>query len=245
MINNALRFAFFLIVVRPVLFLMLGISVRNRERLPANGPAIIVANHNSHLDAFVLMALLGMKRLHLVRPVAAADHFLRNRLLAWFTTKIIGIIPLKRNLKGVRSDPLAGICEALDEGKILIIFPEGSRGDPEVRAEFKTGVAHIAKRYPDLPITPVFLHGLGRALPRGEGILVPFFCDCFVGEHLTWTGDRGTFMTELEDAICQLASQAHVPKWGDDYCATEKQEAQSFDREGEEPASENEADSVA
>ena len=65
----------------------------------------------------------GLKDVH---PVAAEDHFLRNRWLAWFSTKIIGIIPLKRNMQGVRSDPLKGIADALEENKILILFPEGT-----------------------------------------------------------------------------------------------------------------------
>lgn len=213
MVNRVLRYLFFLLVVRPIALLVVGMNVRNRERLPSQGPAIIVANHNSHLDTWVLMTLFGMSRLHLVHPVAAADHFLRNRLMAWFSTKIIGIIPLDRNLKGTRSDLLAGICEALDRNQILILFPEGSRGVPEVREQFKTGIAHISKRYPQVMITPIFLHGLGRALPKGEGVLVPFFCDVFIGEAMSWPGERAQFMTKLEDRMQELSSQAHVPTW--------------------------------
>ena len=139
---------------------------------------------------------------------------MRNKTMAWFSTKIIGIIPLKRNMKGVRTDPLAGLSEAIDDNQILLLFPEGSRGEPEVREKFKTGVAHIAKRHPEVPITPVFLHGLGKALPKGEGILVPFFCDVFVGEPLPkWSGDRGEFMSNMEQSIDDLSSEVHQPKF--------------------------------
>ena len=212
MINNVLRYLYFLLIVRPIVLVVIGLNARNLDRLPKKGPAIVVANHNSHLDAMVLMALFGMGRLHCVRPVAAADHFLRNQLMAWFSTKIIGVIPLKRDMKGVRSDPLAGLSEAIEHNQILLLFPEGSRGEPEVREKFKTGVAHVAKRHPDVPITPVFLHGLGKALPKGEGVLVPFFCDVFVGEPLQkWSGDRSEFMSDLEQSVNELAGQVHQP----------------------------------
>ncbi|QDT39504.1 lysophospholipid acyltransferase family protein [Stratiformator vulcanicus] len=213
MINNTLRYIFFLCIVRPVVLLLIGVNVRNIERLPGAGPALLVANHNSHLDTMVLISLFGMKRLHLVRPVAAADHFLRNAWLTWFSKSIIGIIPIERTIKSAHRDPLKGVDESLGRDEIVILFPEGSRGEPEVRETFKTGVAHIARRHPDVPLTPVFLHGLGRALPKGEGVLVPFFCDCFIGKQVPWDPDRDAFMHDLERSIEKLSHAAHRPDW--------------------------------
>lgn len=211
--NTVLRYLFFLLVIRPIVLIVLGTNVRRRHLLPTSGPAIVVANHNSHLDALTLMTLFGMRRLSILRPVAAADYFLTNRLLAWFSTKIIGIIPLQRKMSGVRSDPLAGITEGIMAGQILILFPEGARGVPEQLDDFKTGIAHVAKRHPEVPIVPVFLHGLGKALPRGEGILVPFFCDVFVGEKLAWTGNRDSFMQNLDQRMAELAAEFKPPAW--------------------------------
>jgi 1-acyl-sn-glycerol-3-phosphate acyltransferase len=204
---------FFLFVVRPLVLIVLGLNVRHRERIPVKGPAIVVSNHNSHLDTLVLMTLLPWSLLPLLRPVAAKDYFFSNGLLAWFALKIMHIIPLERQIADRTQDPLAGCSEALKNGEILILFPEGSRGDPEQMGTFKTGIAHLAKRHPDVPVTPVFLHGLGKALPKGEAILVPFFCDVFVGEPLQWTGERVSFMTNLEKAIASLAAEGHRPAW--------------------------------
>ncbi len=211
--NNVLRYLFFLLVVRPIALIVLGLNVRRRHLLPSEGPAIVVANHNSHLDAVVLMTLFGMSRLKSVHPVAAADYFLKTRLLAWFSISLLGIRPLERNVSGMRSDPLAAICDGLDRGEILILFPEGSRGEPEQRAKFRTGIAHLAKRYPDVPLVPVFLYGLGKALPRGEGLLVPFFVDIFVGERVIWTGQRDDFMQALDTRFEELSQEAHRPEW--------------------------------
>lgn len=65
-----------------------------RERLPKAGPAILIANHNSHLDTLVLGALLPFRALPLLSPVASDRYFLRNRCLAWFATHVVGILPV-------------------------------------------------------------------------------------------------------------------------------------------------------
>lgn len=214
MLERTLRFAFFNIVMRIIVLFVLGLNVRYRERLPKKGPAILVANHNSHLDTMVLMTLLGQKLLGRTRPVAAADHFLRSKALAWFATRIVGILPIAR--KGFRhgTDPLAACHAALARGEILILFPEGTRGEPEQLERFKTGIAHLAKSHPEIPVVPILLHGLGKALPKGEAVLVPFFCDVFVGEALpAWSGDRVAYMGALEAAFEQLSSEGRFPVW--------------------------------
>lgn len=207
-----LRAAFFLAVIRPLVAVLLGVNLRHGERLPNEGPAIILANHNSHLDTVTLMTLLPHRLLKRIRPVAALDYFMTRRWLSWFATRIIGIIPLDRRPKpGV--DPLAGPEAALAQGDILILFPEGSRGEPERLQAFKTGIAHLAKRRPDVPIVPVFLHGLGKALPKDALLLVPFFVDVFVGAPVPWTGDRAEFMARLEGSMRALAAECRAPAW--------------------------------
>ena len=208
-----LRALFYQGFVKLVVMLVLGLNVRHRERLPQQGPAIIVANHNSHLDTMVLMTLLPAKLLPITQPVAALDYFLRNRLLAWFTLNIIGILPIQRQRNDSDSDPLELCYQALGNGRILVLFPEGSRGQPEVLSDFKWGIAKLSDRFPDVPITPVYMHGLGKALPKGEALLVPFFCDVFVGETLFWSGNRAAFMQQLQDSMAALAREGRFPVW--------------------------------
>jgi len=208
-----LKTLFFVLIVRPLVLIILGLNVRHRERLPCSGPAIIVSNHNSHLDTLVLLSLFPTRLLGRLRPVAAADYFLRNRLLATFSLRVIGIIPMERGGgKGAR-DSLAAVSERLRNGDIVILFPEGSRGEPEQMESFKSGASRLAVEHPEVPMVPVFLHGLGKALPRGEALLVPFFCDVFVGEPLHGRGDRRQFMTDLTARMEELAAEGSFPEW--------------------------------
>lgn len=214
---SPLRPLFFALLVRPLVLLGFGLRVRDRARLPREGPALIVANHNSHLDVLVLTTLFPLRLLRWLRPVAAADFFGRTRLLAWFTRRVIGAILIDRS--GAKRaadgsyDPLAAVAAALEAGDIVILFPEGTRGEPEQLGSFKRGVAHLAGRLPDVPVTPIFLHGLGKALPKNDWLPVPFVLDVLVGEPLRWNGDRDAFMAKLERAMNDLAEAGHFPPW--------------------------------
>lgn len=213
MASSFLRLLFYGVFIRLLALFVLGLNVRHRERLPGGGPAIIVANHNSHLDTMVLMSLFPLRLLPKLRPVAALDYFLRSKLFSWFMLKIVGILPIKRTVSRGDENPLTPCHEALARGELLIIFPEGSRGQPEKLQSFKGGIARLAEGHPSVPMIPVFLHGLGKALPKGESLLVPFFCDIFVGERLAWTGDRRSFMRALDERMKLLADEGNFSAW--------------------------------
>lgn len=208
-----MRRLFFFLIVRPLVLVVLGLNVRNRGSLPRTGPAIVVANHNSHLDTMVLMTLFPPRLLPRLRPAAAVDYFLSSPLFAWFSREIIGIVPVDRTARERGLDPLTGCYAALERGDILVLFPEGTRGEPEQLSAFKKGVSYLAERFPQVPVVPVFLHGLGKALPKGEALLVPFFCDVFVGEAMTWTGERDGFMAVLEQRMHGLATEGQFTRW--------------------------------
>lgn len=178
--------------------------------MPLSGPAIIVANHNSHLDTAVLISLFPLSVINRVRPLAAADYFMCNRFIKWFALNIAGIIPIERKPKDAGQNIFIPAIDALDNDSILIIFPEGSRGEPETMGKMKNGIGHLLSERPDVPVIPVFFYGLGKCLPKGEVILVPFFIDVFIGEPLRWEGNRHQFMGKLQKTMSELQSQANI-----------------------------------
>ena len=205
---------FFILIVRPVILLVTGIHVCGRENLPRQGPCIIAANHNSHLDTLALMSLFPLAQIESVRPAAAADYFFKNKILTWFSLNVLGIIPVQRKVQKKDGHPLKKIHQALDAGESIIFFPEGSRGEPERMMPFKNGIAHLARRYPDMPVLPVYIHGAGKSLPRGEALLVPFILDVKIAAPLQYNDmeeeggkRRQAFINRLEKKIHTLQLQ--------------------------------------
>ncbi len=198
---------FFLLIVKPVVYLLLGLNIYNKQRLPSHGPAILAANHNSHLDTLVLMALYPLGELHRVRPVAAADYFLRNRFTSWLSLNLIGIIPLDRQGQVDKDQVFEQCQQALADGQILLLFPEGSRGDPEQLQPLRKGVYHLARSHAGTQVVPIAMHGLGRALPKGGSMIVPFNADVVIGEALLPGEDSNAFMQDLQTSLETLLAQ--------------------------------------
>jgi 1-acyl-sn-glycerol-3-phosphate acyltransferase len=202
-----------MLIVRPIARLLFGLDVIGKEKLPTDGPAIVAANHNSHVDTVVLLCLFPSKLLPKLRPVAAADHFDKGGFGSWFSRNIIGIIPIKRGGAAKGEDVLLGAKQALERGEILVLFPEGSRGAPEEMTRFKTGVARLVEAYPHVAVTPVYLQGAGRSLPKDAKLLVPFNTTAVVGDALRWNGSHHGFVDELRARIEALKAEAPPLRW--------------------------------
>ena len=220
-----LRRLFAVTVAWPICLVVLGMNIRHRNRLPLKGPAIVTPNHNSHLDTAAMLTIFPLSVIPKVRPVAAADYFLKSGLMSWFSQNMVGIIPIVRKrplaagaAAAAQADPLQGCYDALERGEILIIFPEGTRGEPEQMQELKSGVAVLAAKYPDVPVVPIFMHGLGKAMPKGAFIPVPFFVDVNIGQPMRWAedssgGDKKAFMAEMGSRMKILSEKYERPEY--------------------------------
>ena len=209
-----IRLIFLLLIGRPIARLMTGADVIGRERLPLKGPAIVAANHNSHVDTVLLLTIFPLRALRWLRPAAAADYFLKDPVISWFSRNIIGIVPVARALAGSGEDVLAPARQALLEGAIVIIFPEGTRGAAtDEMSRLKSGVARLAEACPSAPVIPIWIEGAGRVLPKGAAIPVPMNCTVIVGEPMAWNDDKDAFMAGLRDSLLALKEQAPPQRW--------------------------------
>jgi 1-acyl-sn-glycerol-3-phosphate acyltransferase len=101
-------------------------------------------------------------------------------------------------------DPLTPLHDALDRGESLIIFPEGTRRAQALPSPFKSGIFHLAAKYPNVELIPVYLDNLYRSMPKGSFIPVPLTCSVRFGAPLQHVAD------ESKDAFLERARQAVV-----------------------------------
>jgi 1-acyl-sn-glycerol-3-phosphate acyltransferase len=199
-----------LAVLRPALKLFFGMSAVGKRNLEGLDQFILVANHNSHLDTALLFQILPRRHLSRTHPVAALDYFGQTKVLlrlAQFLFQPIWIVRGDREI-----DPLEGMRERLRQGNSIIIFPEGTRGEPGVVAPFRTGVGRLAEEFREVPIVPVFLAGADRALPKSSSLPLPVWARAIVGlpQHPQGTSrDTTEALREMVDELAILDRPKH------------------------------------
>jgi long-chain acyl-CoA synthetase len=140
------------------------VIVIGADKIPKNGPYLVVANHASHLDGPALVAALGVHSKS-VHPLGAQDYFFRTALQTWFARNVLNIVPIDRS----RLDPeaLRSCRRIAHAGEILLLFPEGTRSRTGNLQKFKAGSGVIAQRL-GLPILPAYISGTHAAMPKGR-----------------------------------------------------------------------------
>lgn len=177
---------FYTLLVRPWLKYLIGVRFENVKALKDADQFIIIANHNSHFDTVSIMASLPPKHFLNTHPVAAGDYFSKTKVLDWVSKNILNTIHINRKREPGTNQPstIDVLNGLLKQGKSLLLFPEGSRGEPGVMSDFKSGIAVLLKRNPDLPFIPVYLVGFGRVLPKDKTLIVPLNCKVRYGEPI-------------------------------------------------------------
>jgi 1-acyl-sn-glycerol-3-phosphate acyltransferase len=134
--------------------LVFRVHVAGAERLPRRGPALIVANHVGRLDPVVLAVVLLRRGRH-PRFVGLAD--LWDVPITGRIARITRAIPVQRGA-GIEQ-LVAPTTAALEEGRIVVVYPEGTVASPGQVREGRPGVGALALRT-TAPVLPVALWGM-------------------------------------------------------------------------------------
>lgn len=139
------------------------IRVRGKEHFPAEGPALIVANHTSFVDALLIMAASPRP----IRFIVYKDIYQKKAL--HFLLRVMRCIPIsdKQGPKEMMRS-LATAGEALEAGEVVCIFAEGQITRTGMLLPFQRGYQYILKRCP-APILPVYLDGIWGSIFSFDG----------------------------------------------------------------------------
>ncbi|HEY5624794.1 MAG TPA: 1-acyl-sn-glycerol-3-phosphate acyltransferase, partial [Gammaproteobacteria bacterium] len=135
------------------------------ENVPDRGPAVLVCNHVSFVDAVVISGCIR-------RPIRFVMYYKLYQIpILHFLFRTAGVIPIA----SAREDPellesaYDRIAENLERKQLVCIFPEGQITDDGMMHEFKRGIEHIVERNP-VPVIPMALGGLADSVfARGPG----------------------------------------------------------------------------
>jgi 1-acyl-sn-glycerol-3-phosphate acyltransferase len=141
--------------------LWFDLKVFGIQNVPRTGGALIVSNHQSFLDP----ALLGAR---LPRPMSymAKSELFENRLLSWLI-RSLGAFPVRQGAGDIRA--IKETVHRLQEGRILNIFPEGSRTETGEIMPMEPGAALVVRKA-GVPIVPAAIIGSYEAWPKGKKI---------------------------------------------------------------------------
>jgi 1-acyl-sn-glycerol-3-phosphate acyltransferase len=142
------------------------IEVGGLEHVPTRGAVLLCGNHASHLDAPAILAALPRDLALRASTAAAGDVFGDEHPFQGAVGRLTtNALPIQREAefaKGLRT-----LERVLDEGRPLVLFPEGKRSSDGGLLPFKPGAAMLAIRT-GAPIVPVRLDGVNKALPKGS-----------------------------------------------------------------------------
>lgn len=174
---------------------------------PTAGQRIYFANHASHIDTLAIWAALPPELRRRTRPVAAQDYWGVGGLRGYIASKTLHAVLIDRQRREGGPDPLAPLGTALEAGDSLIIFPEGTRGAEALPGPFKSGLWHLAQRFPAVELVPVYLENLHRAMPKGVSLPVPFTCTVRFGEPVARLPgeEKPAFLERARQAVVALA----------------------------------------
>ncbi len=192
------------VAVRPIMRMFFGVSVSGREHFGGLNQLILVSNHNSHLDVLLLFCAVPLRLVGGLRPVAAIDYFsaspLMVRLLDWFVSPVW----IDRQNRDGRRDPVEVMVKALRAGDSLIVFPEGTRGEPGEMQRFRSGIGRIVEGFPAAALVPAYLSGPERAMPKGASVPLPLWNSVTLGPPLRVSGDPARISGAAESAVRDL-----------------------------------------
>ena len=138
-------------IVRGVIFFLFRVRVKGLEKFPPSGPTIVYSNHKSLWDPVIIACVLE-RPVHYMAKVELFNYPIFGTLL-----KHLNAFPVKRGMADRAA--IKRSLEILSEGKVLGIFPEGTRSKDGSLQDPEPGIALIAMKSKNVTLVPAFIKG--------------------------------------------------------------------------------------
>jgi len=176
------------------------------HHVPPRGPVLIVANHQSFLDPPVIATGIRSRQ----SDFLARGGLFKFKPFGWIITKL-NTTPIKQGAGD--SGAMKLVLQKLKDGKLMIVFPEGSRTCDGQMLEFQRGIGVLLKRA-DCQVVPVGISGAFDAWPRTRKLprlftkkIVVCYGQPISSEELMANGTDDALET-LEQRVHELVDQA-------------------------------------
>ncbi len=157
------------VLLGPLLSLLGRPKVEGLEHVPSSGPAILASNHLAVMDSFFLPLVVRRR----ITFLAKAEYFTGTGFKGWFQRwffTAVGQVPIDRTDADSARAALTTAQQVLSQGKLLGMYPEGTRSPDGRLYKGKTGLARLALET-GVPVIPVAMIGTNGVNPPGTNML--------------------------------------------------------------------------
>ena len=212
---------FKLVLVAPGLRVLMRPWLEGEENIPATGPAILVSNHLSAGDTFLLPALIRRRLTFPAKAELFQGRTMRGRFVGWWLTGV-GMVPMDRSGGRASASSMSTVLDVLRQGKLLGIFPEGTRSVDGRLYKGKTGVARLVLSA-GVPVIPVGLVNTQFVRSKFAGIPLMRRPGLRFGRPMDFSryaasgNDRDVLRwvtDEIMNAVMELSGQEYVDAYG-------------------------------
>jgi 1-acyl-sn-glycerol-3-phosphate acyltransferase len=157
------------ILLGPMLAILGRPKVEGLEYVPQSGPVILASNHLAVMDSFYLPLVVRRRITFLAKSEYFTGTGLKGWLSRWFFTAV-GQVPIDRSNADTAQAALDTAERVLRDGKLLGMYPEGTRSPDGRLYKGKTGLARLALET-GVPVIPVAMIGTNVVNPPGTTML--------------------------------------------------------------------------
>ncbi len=187
----------------------LDLNVKGKQHLWSHRPAVFIFNHQSKADVVVIASLLRADM------AGVGKKEIRDMPVIGRVLETAGVVMIDRANSASAIEAMTPLVEAMrDEGKSVVLAPEGTRSVSPRLGPFKKGAFHLAMQA-GVPIIPIVIRNAGDVAPKGEFVFRPATVDVEVLEPIdtsSWqVSDLNEHIREVRNRMLAVLGQPLEP----------------------------------